>query len=48
MDERYETIRALQQAVQPSPSSVMGSVSGAPILPSLRDTPATPQTQPAQ
>jgi len=48
MMDRYETIRALQQAVQPSPSSVMGSVSGAPILPSLRVTPATPQTQPAQ
>ncbi len=48
MMDRYETIRALQQAVQPSPSSVMGSVSGAPILPSLRVTPATPQKQPAQ
>ena len=36
MLDRYESIRALQQAVQPEPSAVMGSVSGAPLLPALR------------
>lgn len=33
--DRYEAIRALQQVVQPEPSTVMRSVSGAPILPAL-------------
>lgn len=33
--DRYEAIRALQQTTQPAPSLVMGTVSGAPVLPAL-------------
>lgn len=47
MQDRYESIRALQQAVQPEPSAVMGSVSGAPVLPALRPEPKAP-TVPAE
>ena len=36
MLDRYDAIRALQQVVQPKPSVVMGTVSGAPLLPALR------------
>ncbi len=45
MTDRYEAIRALQQVVQPDPSPVMRSVSGAPILPPLepRAKPAMPE-----
>ena len=35
MTDRYEAIRALQQTTQPSPSAVLNSVSGAPVLPAL-------------
>ena len=35
MLDRYDAIRALQQVAQPAPSAVMGSVSGAPVLPAL-------------
>ena len=47
MLDRYESIRALQQAVQPAPSTVMRSVSGAPVLPPLRPTAPDPQIFPA-
>ncbi|MBY0455504.1 MAG: type II secretion system secretin GspD [Burkholderiaceae bacterium] len=48
MLDRYESIRALQQAVQPEPNAVMGSVSGAPLLPALRpEPPPTQQPTPA-
>ena len=40
MVDRYESIRALQQVVQPPPSAVLGSVSGAPILQPLPPRPA--------
>ncbi|MBT9511394.1 MAG: type II secretion system secretin GspD [Acidovorax sp.] len=33
--DRYEAIRALQQNTQPAPSLMMGTVSGAPVLPAL-------------
>ncbi|HNM40723.1 MAG TPA: type II secretion system secretin GspD [Giesbergeria sp.] len=36
MIDRYESIRALQQQVQPSSGGVLGNVQGAPVLPSLR------------
>jgi general secretion pathway protein D len=39
MIDRYEAIRALQQATQPAPSTVMRSVSGAPVLPALPPRP---------
>ncbi len=42
MLDRYDAIRALQQAAQPAPSAVMRSVSGAPVLPSLRPDAAPP------
>jgi general secretion pathway protein D len=48
MLDRYESIRALQQAVQPAPSTVMRSVSGAPVLPPLRPTAPDPQIFPAR
>ena len=35
MVDRYEAIRALQQVTQPAHSTMMGSVSGAPVLPAL-------------
>ncbi|GKS90017.1 type II secretion system secretin GspD [Acidovorax sp. SUPP2539] len=49
MTDRYEAIRALQQTTQPAPSTVMRSVSEAPVLPPLRNdnapgTPVAPQT----
>ena len=51
MIDRYEAIRALQQATQPAPSTVMRSVSGAPVLPALPPRPdatgATPAPLPA-
>ncbi len=34
--DRYDSIRALQQQVQPAPSSLLGTVQGAPVLPALR------------
>ncbi|GAB3357123.1 MULTISPECIES: type II secretion system secretin GspD [Giesbergeria] len=40
MVDRYEAIRALQQATQPSPNAVLRSVSEAPVLPAL--TPPAP------
>jgi general secretion pathway protein D len=47
MVDRYEAIRALQQATQPPSSVVMGSVTGAPVLPALpqRNGVATGQPQ---
>ena len=42
MLDRYDAIRALQQVAQPAPSAVMGSVSGAPVLPALRPETALP------
>ena len=49
MMDRYEAIRALQQATQPKSSVMMNSVTGAPVLPALlpRTEPA-PSAQPAQ
>ena len=35
MVDRYEAIRALQQSTQPAPSTMMGGVSEAPVLPPL-------------
>lgn len=46
MVDRYEAIRALQQSTQPAPSTMMGGVSEAPVLPPL-PTPASP-TAPVQ
>lgn len=47
--DRYEAIRALQQATQPAPSTVMNSVSGAPILPALPDrAPSVASPMPVQ
>ena len=43
MIDRYESIRSLQQQVQPAPSSVLGTVQGAPVLPSLRMERSAPQ-----
>lgn len=40
MVDRYEAIRALQQNIQPAPSTVMRAVSEAPILPPLAPSPA--------
>jgi general secretion pathway protein D len=42
MLDRYDAIRALQQVAQPAPSTVLGSVSGAPVLPALRPDAAPP------
>lgn len=42
MIDRYDAIRALQQAAQPAPSTVMRSVSGAPVLPALSPDAAPP------
>ncbi|WP_370807257.1 type II secretion system secretin GspD [Simplicispira lacusdiani] len=47
MIDRYEAIRAQQQVVQPARSSVLGSVSGAPVLPPLRPAPAPETAAPA-
>ncbi len=47
--DRYETIRALQQATQPAPSTAMKSVSGAPVLPPLPErAPAAASPTPVQ
>ncbi|GKT17681.1 type II secretion system secretin GspD [Acidovorax sp. SUPP2522] len=43
MTDRYEAIRALQQTTQPAPSTVMRSVSDAPVLPPLPAAPVVPQ-----
>ncbi|GKS98793.1 type II secretion system secretin GspD [Acidovorax sp. SUPP3434] len=43
MTDRYEAIRALQQTTQPAPSTVMRSVSDAPVLPPLPAAPEVPQ-----
>ncbi len=49
--DRYDAIRALQQNTQPAPSLMMGTVSGAPVLPPLPapavkpTTPVAPQPQ---
>ncbi|MDD2608564.1 MAG: type II secretion system secretin GspD [Giesbergeria sp.] len=43
MVDRYEAIRALQQATQPSPNIILRSVSEAPVLPAL---PASPPARP--
>ncbi|MFT3813874.1 MAG: type II secretion system secretin GspD [Acidovorax sp.] len=45
MTDRYEAIRAVQQAVQPAPSTVLGTVQGAPVLPMLPG--GTPAAAPA-
>lgn len=42
--DRYDTIRALQQNTQPAPSLMMGTVSGAPVLPPLPAPAAKPAT----
>ena len=44
MIDRYEAIRAVQQATQPAPSTLLRPVSGAPVLPPLRGgaSPAVP------
>ena len=47
MLDRYDAIRALQQAAQPAPSTVLRSVSGAPVLPALRPDAAPPAATPA-
>ncbi|WP_375574414.1 type II secretion system secretin GspD [Paracidovorax oryzae] len=44
MMDRYEAIRALQQNIQPAPSTVMRAVSEAPVLPPLAPSPATAPT----
>ena len=41
--DRYEAIRALQQVTQPAPSTVMRSVSDAPVLPPLPAQPIATQ-----
>ncbi|RZJ15167.1 MAG: type II secretion system protein GspD [Acidovorax sp.] len=46
MMDRYEAIRALQQATQPAASTVMSTVSGAPILPPLPDERVAPVATP--
>nr|WP_233589824.1 type II secretion system secretin GspD [Acidovorax sp. FJL06] len=49
--DRYEAIRALQQNTQPAPSLMMGTVSGAPVLPALPAPvarPAAPAALPPQ
>ncbi|MFZ3124971.1 MAG: type II secretion system secretin GspD [Acidovorax sp.] len=48
MIDRYDSIRALQQATQPAASVVLQSVSGAPVLPALRPeaAPSAPAGQP--
>jgi len=47
MVDRYEAIRAQQQAVQPRSNAVLGSVSGAPVLPPLRTAPEAAAPAPA-
>ena len=47
MADRYESIRALQQVVQPASNPVMRSVSGAPILPPLEPRPRAEAPTPA-
>jgi general secretion pathway protein D len=42
--DRYEAIRALQQQAQPTPSTLLHPVSGAPVLPPLPARPAATQT----
>ena len=42
--DRYDAIRALQQNTQPAPSLMMGTVSGAPVLPPLPAPAAKPAT----
>jgi len=43
MEDRYDTLRALQQAAQPAASTLLRTVSGAPVLPPLRNgAPAAP------
>ncbi|MCZ8222156.1 MAG: type II secretion system secretin GspD [Acidovorax sp.] len=42
--DRYDAIRALQQTTQPAPSLMMGTVSGAPVLPPLPAPVAKPAT----
>jgi general secretion pathway protein D len=44
--DRYEAIRALQQATQPPASAVMNSVSGAPVLPPLQQQGMRPTMAP--
>jgi len=44
MVDRYEAIRALQQNTQPAPSTMMRSVSDAPVLPPLQGGSATGAT----
>lgn len=54
MTDRYEAIRAVQQAAQPEPRALLNAVSGAPVLPALPAkatpapgaTPATPAAVP--
>ncbi|MNZ92509.1 hypothetical protein D3C78_1115360 [compost metagenome] len=36
MMDRYDSIRAAQQVVQPTDSTILGNVSGAPVLPQLQ------------
>ena len=60
MSDRYEVIRAAQQGLQPQPSVILNSVSGAPVLPALQPNaavqplatvpfaPETPKTAPAR
>ncbi|MNR32736.1 hypothetical protein D3C85_1503490 [compost metagenome] len=36
MTDRYEVIRAAQQGLQPRPSVILDSVTGAPVLPTLQ------------
>ncbi|WP_159910874.1 type II secretion system secretin GspD [Pantoea sp. 18069] len=36
MTDRYEIIRAAQQGLQPQPSTILNSVTGAPVLPTLQ------------
>ncbi|MDA8454022.1 type II secretion system secretin GspD [Acidovorax sp. GBBC 3334] len=47
MLDRYEAIRALQQNIQPAPSTVMRAVSEAPVLPLMAPQPTAPNGAPA-
>ena len=47
--DRYEAIRARQQTSQPTPSSVLGNINDAPVLPGLRPVgPPAPTDSPSR
>ncbi len=49
MTDRYEAIRAVQQAAQPEQRALLNAVSGAPVLPALpaKAAPTGPMGNPA-